>query len=100
MSTEEKVKRVTLSGEDKQTAARLYKEAYSALDGLAKLAAKTLGTTLSDKHQPMFMPKGHQSRKVQEDKIIEFRGIEIDCDEHVCYCIDYDGPHGPEIFLC
>ena len=97
MPVETKLRRVKLSGDDKEAATRLYKQAYGALDELAKLSARVLGTNLSDKHQPMFLPKRHKPKAVRENEVIEFRGIEIDCDEDACYCIDYDNH---EIFLC
>ena len=97
MPTEAKLRNVKLSGNDKEDATRLYKEAYAALDELARLSARVLGTTLSKNHQPMFMPKNHRPKAVRENEVIEFRGIEIDCDGDTCYCIDYDSH---EIFLC
>jgi hypothetical protein len=93
MTSEQKNHRVTLSGPDKEAAARFYREARKALEGLAQLGAKSLNMTLSDDHELMLVPKSHRLPTVAADaKAIVFEGVEITCDKNGrhCMCFDYD----------
>jgi hypothetical protein len=98
MSTVE-TKFVQLSKEDREEASRLYREAHTALQGLSKIVARTLGLPLDGDHRVMFAPAGHAFRSpgVEEKKVTQLKGVEIICTPRGCGCINHDTM---ECYMC
>ena len=98
MSTVE-TKLVQLSKEDHEQASRLYREAHTALEGLSKIVARTLGLPLEGDHQVMFAPADHAfgPAGAKEKKVVQLKGVEIICTPRGCGCINHDTM---ECYMC